>query len=128
MKLLLDTHAILWFTQDSPEMPEALKAQIESANCTTFVSIASIWEIAIKVSLGKLQLSAPIDTFVPALFQRNGFRLLPIQIEHTLKVATLPYHHKDPFDRILIAQSLVEATQIASADVLFDSYGVDRHW
>jgi PIN domain nuclease of toxin-antitoxin system len=78
--------------------------------------------------MGKLQLSAPIEVFIPALFQRNGFRLLPLRVEHTLKVATLPFHHKDPFDRVLIAQSLVEAIPIISIDAIFDAYGVDRSW
>lgn len=128
MNLLLDTHSILWFADDSPQMPEALKVLIESDECTTFVSIASVWEIAIKVSLGKLQLSAPIEVFVAALFQRNGFQLLPIRVEHALRVAVLPFHHKDLFDRILVAQSLVEAMPIASVDTALDAYGVNRRW
>ncbi len=128
MNLLLDTHSILWFVEDAPQMPASLKAFIERDDITKFVSVASIWEIAIKASLGKLSLSAPLDVFVAALFQRNGFLLLPVRIEHTLKVATLPFHHKDPFDRILIAQSLVEAMPIASVDAVFDAYGVERRW
>ncbi len=78
--------------------------------------------------MGKLQLSAPIEVFLPALFERNGFQLLPVSVEHTLRVAALPFHHKDPFDRILVAQSLVEAMPIASVDIALDAYGVDRHW
>ena len=128
MNLLLDTHAVLWFTDDSPQMPDPIKLLIEREDCTKFVSIASVWEIAIKVSMGKLQLSAPIDMFISALFRRNGFLLLPVRVEHTLKVASLPFHHKDPFDRILIAQSLVEPMPIASIDAIFDAYGVERRW
>jgi PIN domain nuclease of toxin-antitoxin system len=128
VNLLLDTHAVLWFADDSPQMPEPLKALIEQDDCLKYVSIASVWEIAIKVSTGKLTLSAPIEEFIPALFRRNGFLLLPVRVEHALRIASLPFHHKDPFDRLLIAQSLVEKMPIASIEAIFDLYGVERRW
>jgi len=109
-------------------MPESIKALIEREDCVVFDSIVSIWEMAIKVGLGKLQLFVPIEVFVPTLFLRNGFRILRMRVDHTLKVAAFPIPHKDPFDRILIAQSLVESIPIASADTLFDAHGAHRVW
>ena len=128
MSLLLDTHVVVWFTEDSPRLPERLKSKIENDYETIFVSIASIWEIAIKVSIGKMQLSMPLDNWVEQLFEPGRFILLPINLDHIQKVATLPFHHKDPFDRLLIAQSLVESIPVVSIDSNFDAYGVERLW
>ncbi len=93
-----------------------------------FLSIASVWEMVIKVSMGKLDLSQPFDLFIPNQLLLNNINLLDISISHTLRVATLPFHHRDPFDRLLIAQSLVEGLPIISMDSIIDAYGVTRLW
>ncbi len=90
--------------------------------------MASAWELAIKVSTGKLTLAQPLPLFLPDQLQRNTLQLLPITLPHILHVATLPFHHRDPFDRLLIAQSLIEPIPIISADAVFDGYGVQRLW
>lgn len=93
-----------------------------------FLSIASVWEMAIKVSLSKLDLSQPFDLFIPNQLLLNDITLLDITVSHTLCVATLPFHHRDPFDRLLIAQSLVEGMPVIGIDSVFDAYGVNRLW
>jgi PIN domain nuclease of toxin-antitoxin system len=90
--------------------------------------MASIWEMAIKVSLGKLQTSQPFELFLPSQLITNNFSVLDIAISHALRVASLPFHHRDPFDRLLIAQSLVENWPIIGTDSQFDAYGVTRIW
>ena len=92
------------------------------------VSIASIWEIAIKVAVGKIQLGEPARTFLPREITRNNFDLLPISLEHAAAVESLPMHHRDPFDRLLIAQAMIEQVEIVSIDPAFDSYPVRRKW
>ena len=82
MKLLLDTHALLWFVEDDPHMPEAMKTLIEAEEHEKYVSVASIWELAIKVGLGKLTLKRPIEIYLPDIIQKNGFRILPISVSH----------------------------------------------
>jgi PIN domain nuclease of toxin-antitoxin system len=92
------------------------------------VSPASYWEIAIKISVGKYSLAVPYEDFFRGAIDDNGFRLLPIEPRHTAALTTLPYHHKDPFDRLLIAQAMVEGVPLVSADSAFDAYGVTRLW
>ncbi len=128
MQILLDTHAFLWFTRASPELSEKAKELIEDAENDLFLSIASPWETGIKVSTGKLTLGRPADIFFEDRMQRSGIALLPITLAHIACVSTLPMHHRDPFDRMLIAQSLTENIPILSADAAFDPYGVQRLW
>ena len=128
MNLLLATHSFLWFVFGDPQLSAAAKSHIEDTNNTNYLSIVSVWEMAIKVSIGKLPLSQPLDVFIPDQLQRNGIQLLPARLPHVLHVATLPFHHRDPFDRLLAAQSLVEPMPVVSADALFDPYGVVRIW
>ncbi len=97
MKLLLDTHTFLWFIAGSPNLSVSARNAIEDAADDKFVSIASIWETAIKVSIGKITLTAPFDDLFPHQLQINGFELLPVRVEHTSVVTTLPFHHRDPF-------------------------------
>lgn len=92
------------------------------------MSVASLWEIAIKVSIGKLALSAPFATLIPHQLSINGFELLRLEIAHAAALINLPFHHRDPFDRLLIAQALVEQMQIVSADSTFDAYQTSRLW
>lgn len=121
--MLIDSNALLWFVAgDSKRISRALRAQIE-AEATT-VSVASLWEIAIKTALGKL--AAPDD--LPAKVEQLGFYLLPVTADHAWQVRRLPLHHRDPFDRLLIAQAQVERLPVFTADSLFDAYDVVAIW
>jgi PIN domain nuclease of toxin-antitoxin system len=122
MKLLLDTHVFLWFIMGSPHLSAEARALIEDEKNRKFISVASLWEIAIKSSIGKLSLSAAFDQLIPQQLSLNGFELLPIEIAHLATVTTLPFHHRDPFDRLLIAQAMTEQMPIVSSDSAFDAY------
>lgn len=123
---LLDTHTFIWFSENAPNLPVTLKEQIEFAD-RVYVSIASLWEIAIKISIGKLTLQgdyAGIEAQLPA----SGILLLPISFADTVRVLDLPFHHRDPFDRILIAQAINYSLALVSRDEVFDAYDVQRLW
>ena len=126
MKLLLDTHIFLWFIMGSLTLSTPARDLIEDEANEKFLSVASLWEIAIKYSLGKLSLSAPFDKLIPHQLSLNGFELLNISMDHVTMVATLPFHHRDPFDRLLIAQAAVEKMPIVSIDAVFDAYSITR--
>ena len=128
MRLLLDTHAFLWFIMGSPNLSPAARALVEDGANERFLSVASLWEMAIKVSIGRLTLSAPYDVLIPDQLSLNGIELLGIEVAHAAAVSTLPFHHRDPFDRLLIAQALVEGMSVISIDAAFDSYSVKRLW
>ena len=130
MKLLLDTHTFLWLVEGNPNLTAAARAGLADPANELFLSIASIWELAIKISSPKPQLTLtdPLDAYIakwPAIYQLN---LLPIQLPHALYVVGLPNHHRDPFDRILIAQALVEGMTLVSGDSKFTSYPVTILW
>jgi len=126
--ILLDSHAFLWFVWDDPLLSPAAKQRIEDPANHKWVSVASCWEIAIKAGLGKLRLGEPTTTFLPRELATNHFSLLRIELAHATLVETLPPHHKDPFDRLLIAQAIIEKLPLVSADAVFDEYGVTRLW
>ncbi len=128
MNLLLDTHSLLWFLNEDPHLVPNAKALIEDSLNRKFVSMATCWEIAIKVGLKKLDLGEPVSTFLPRELLVNKFDLLHIELVHALHVEKLPRHHRDPFDRLLISQSIIEKIAIVSSDDKFDSYGVVRLW
>jgi PIN domain nuclease of toxin-antitoxin system len=128
VKILLDTHAFLWFIEDSPKLSTEARSVIEDGFNEPVLSVASLWEMAIKVSIGKLDLKKPFETFVPDQLELNGFDQLAISFDHIAAVAKLPFHHRDPFDRLLVAQALVEGIPLVSADDLLDAYGVIRLW
>ena len=128
MKLLLDTHALLWFIAGSSQLSATARNLIEDAANEKYVSIASLWETAIKISIGKMTLAAPFDVLFPHQLRVNGFELLPIKINHASAITTLPFHHRDPFDRILIAQAATEKMALVSIDAIFDDYSVTRLW
>ena len=128
MNLLLDTHSLLWFLNEDPHLVPNAKALIEDSLNRKFVSMATSWEIAIKVGLKKLDLGEPVSTFLPRELLVNKFDLLHIELVHALHVEKLPRHHRDPFDRLLVAQSVIEKIAIVSSDEKFDSYGVVRLW
>jgi PIN domain nuclease of toxin-antitoxin system len=126
--LLLDTHGLLWFVWDDPQLSSSAKALIEDPGNRKLVSIASCWEIAIKSGLGKLRLGSPCQAFLTREITRNNFELLPINLIHASQVEGLAPHHKDPFDRMLISQALTERISVVSSDTIFDQYGVHRLW
>lgn len=126
--LLLDTQAFL-FALNSPELiPLKTRKLFSNEAYELYLSIASIWEMSIKSSLGKLKLKTPLKEIIQTSIKESGLKILPIQTEHTYAVEELPFHHKDPFDRIIIAQSAVERMPIVSSDAVFDQYDVKRIW
>ncbi len=128
MRVLLDTHAFLWFVLNDAQLSTSARCLIEDPTTDVYISPASFWEIAIKVRLGKLDLRSPYDEFMQRGILGNDFTILAIEPRHTSVLTTLPMHHKDPFDRLLIAQAQVEKMAIAGADSEMDAYGVQRLW
>jgi len=128
MRLLLDTHAFLWWVEDAPELSRKARSEIASPDNECLLSLASCWEMAIKLSLGKLDLATAIDRFIPEQLAANGFQPLEIDLRHVFRVASLAFHHRDPFDRLLAAQALEDDLAIVSADPVFRKYGVKRVW
>ena len=127
MDLLLDTHALIWFFESDIQLSPIAKAAIENPLNRNYLSVASIWEIAIKQSIGKLSLSKPTHQVISHL-QNSGITFIPIETNHVLGVETLPLHHRDHFDRLIISQSLFLDFHLVSKDTIFDSYGVKRIW
>ena len=127
MNNLLDTHTFLWFLDDAPELSKRAKAIIENPQNKNHVSIASLFEIAIKTSLGKLNLEIPFAKLQNEA-EKNGFQILPITFEDTLRLSALPFHHRDPFDRIIISQALGGNLTLLSRDANFKKYGVNLLW
>lgn len=128
MMYLLDTHAFLWFVNDDDALSANARALIEAPENIIHLSIASLWEIAIKVSLGKLEAPSPLQDFLQTQLRANNITLSTLKIEYIGLVATLPFHHRDPFDRLIIAQSLTDDLPIIGKDDVFDTYGVKRYW
>lgn len=128
MRLLLDTHAWLWFVLGDSQISGRARKLIEDRDNEKLISPASYWELAIKISVGKYKLHQPYDAFVQGSIAANGFLILPIEPRHTAVLTTLPFHHRDPFDRLLIVQAMVEAIPILSNDSAFDAYAVTRMW
>jgi PIN domain nuclease of toxin-antitoxin system len=128
VRLLLDTHAFLWFITADPLLSTAAKALIADPDNEVLVSPASYWEIAIKVSIGKYPLSVPYETFITKGIDGNGFKVLPIEPKHTAMLTAMPFHHRDPFDRLLVAQAQAEKIPLVSADAILDQYGITRLW
>jgi PIN domain nuclease of toxin-antitoxin system len=126
--LLLDAHALLWFLGDDPSLSPTAKALIRDPANHKLVSVATCWEIAIKVGLRKLNLGESATTFLPRELASNGFDLLGIDLTHATFVESLPPHHKDPFDRLLVAQALIGKLPVVSVDAQFDPYAITRLW
>ena len=127
MKLLLDTHTLLWFQGGDRRLSRAARRAIEADEAELVVSAATVWEMAIKASLGRLRLSDPVDAYVAEKITQ-GYRTLAISWAHAAKVESLPWHHRDPFDRLLAAQALTEKLPLVTRDRLFRKYGVDVVW
>lgn len=126
MTLLLDTHALIWFLGDDTRLPASTRTQIETTP-TVLISTASLWEIAIKANIGKLTLSAPFSTIEPNLIAL-GITQLPITFRDLEIYLSLPLHHRDPFDRILIAQATNHSLSLVSQDTQMDAYAIERLW
>jgi PIN domain nuclease of toxin-antitoxin system len=126
--VLLDTHSFIWFNMNDARLTAAARRVIADANNQVFVSPASYWEIAIKISKGKFTLAAPYEVFWQKGIDDNAFDILPIELRHTSQLVSMPFHHKDPFDRLLVAQALTERVALVSDDSMLDAYGINRIW
>lgn len=124
MRLLLDTHVLLWWVHDSSRLRADTRATIGDPANELLWSAASTWELGIKLQLGKLRLEEPLQTFVSRMLRSQALTPLAVQHEHAVRVAELPPIHRDPFDRMLVAQSLVETVPLLTADVQLQAYGV----
>lgn len=128
MRLLLDTHTFLWFLLDDPRLSATARAVIVDPLNDVEISPASYWEIAIKIRLRKYALPEPYQVFMEREIAANELHILAIEPRHTALLTTLPFHHKDPFDRLLIAQAIAEGVPIVGADSTFDRYPITRIW
>jgi PIN domain nuclease of toxin-antitoxin system len=128
MRALLDTHSFLWFITGDTRLSHHAHTIIADFDNEFVLSIASLWEIGIKVSLGKLTLLRPFEEIIPAELHKHEIGILPIEFQHLIQIVTLPFHHRDPFDRLIIAQGLVEGLPIVSADPAFADYPVKVIW
>ena len=128
MKLLLDTHTLLWFALGDSQLSAQARGLIDDPAHDMWVSPASDWEIAIKIRLGKYTLPDRYEDFMQKAIAGNGFEVLPVEVKHTAVLTTLPLHHRDPFDRLIIAQAMVEDISVISNDDAFDAYPVRRLW
>ena len=128
MRLLLDTHTFIWWAAGHPSLPGSARKRISESQDPIFVSAASAWEMAIKVSLGRLASAADLISDFEGSLRAEYFLSLPITAEHGIRAGLLPAPHKDPFDRMLIAQAQAENLAIVSNDEIFDQYGIRRLW
>ncbi len=131
MRILIDTHTFIWYTGASSNLTPQAKNLIASETADVFISIVSIWEISIKVALGKLEIEGDFDQLLN-VFSKYDIEILPLDFTHTVRQSSMPFHHKDPFDRMIAAQALVEEIDLISLDDVFDRYfegsGVKRIW
>ncbi len=127
MKLLLDTHTFIWFINGDNRLSEKARNEITKSSNSKFISIVSIWEMAVKISLGKLKINYPFKDIIRQI-EQNGFEILGVIFEHTDLVSRLEFHHRDPFDRLLIAQAIWGKMTIISKDEMFRKYGVKLTW
>lgn len=130
MRVMLDTHAMFWYVEGDSQLSVTARSLIQNLSNEILVSPASYWEIAIKVSLGKWTLNRPYEDFMGLVLDQYGFQILPIQPSHTAHLAGLafPPDHKDPFDRLIVSQAIVEGISVVSADAKLDAYPVHRLW
>ncbi len=128
MKILLDAHALLWFLFGDARLSAQARGWIEAPDSEIFVGFAAVCKIALGVGAGQLTISQPLDLFFRDQMAVNGFRFLPLTVAQIVRVGSLPLHSSEPFDRLLAAQSLLQAMPLVSANPVFDSYGVTRLW
>ena len=131
MQYLIDTHVFLWFVSQSKELSPTARTLIENGKNEVFISIASLWEISIKTAIGKLTINGKYETVIDDV-NDNSMQILPINFAHTVEQNRLPFHHRDPFDRIIVSQAIVENMNFISADAIFDDYlkgsSIKRTW
>jgi PIN domain nuclease of toxin-antitoxin system len=127
VKLLLDTHALLWFAADDRRLGRRAQRAMESADAELYISAATVWEMAIKCSVGRLALPSHVDRYVGDKLN-EGYRMLPVEWSHAAAVEQMPWHHRDPFDRLLAAQALVEEMPVVTRDRVFRKYGLETVW
>ncbi|HEV2149240.1 MAG TPA: type II toxin-antitoxin system VapC family toxin [Longimicrobiaceae bacterium] len=127
-RFLLDTHTFVWFIGADPRLSAQARAVVEEPESELFLSVASLWEIAIKFSLGKLALARPFAEFIPEQLERQSIGVLGVEIPDLAVVSKLPLHYRDPFDRLIIAQASTRELPIVGVDETFDLYGVVRIW
>jgi PIN domain nuclease of toxin-antitoxin system len=128
MPYLLDTHTLIWLFENNPQLSDRAKLIIVDENNELFISIASLWEMTIKSSLGKLDLSLPLSELFAQKLIPSDIQILPIQLQHLAILQELPFHHRDPFDRIIIAQAIAENLTLLSTDRTFENYRVTCDW
>lgn len=128
MRVLLDTHALVWALAEPDRLSSRARAALADPATVAFVSLVSAWELAILQGLERVRLQVPLAALFTEGLAALGIQLLPIRLAHIAGVAALPQHHRDPFDRLLAAQALIEGVPLASADPIFDAYGVNRIW
>lgn len=128
MRVLLDTHSFLWLVTDDDSLSELARSVFLNPDSTLFVSAVTGFEISVKFSLGKLRLSEPPREFIENRLRNNALTALPVTLPHTYRLAGLPFHHRDPFDRLLVAQGLEEDMPILSTDTVLSEYGIERMW
>ncbi len=131
MNRLLDTHTLIWLFDGSDKLSKRAKQEIENPDNALFVSAASFWEIAIKISIGKIEMDLSMED-LQKLARINEIEILPVRVEHTFLLRTLPFHHKDPFDRLIFSQAITGGMSLLSSDEMFDPYfkgsGLERIW
>ena len=128
MNLILDTHVFIWWADEPERLSANALLALEDKNNRLFFSLIGIWEIQIKTQLGKMKLSLPLKDLIDSQEKANGLEILPITREHIFAVDILPFHHKDPFDRLLVAQGIVEKVTIVTADPKLSDYSVSLLW
>ena len=128
MRILLDTHVLIWLVEGDKNLSTLARSAIEDEDNSLYLSIASLWEITIKLSLGKLDLQLSVDEMVESFLIPGGIEILQIETSHLSILRDLPLHHRDPFDRLIIAQAQAEKMTLISADGVFDLYDVDLRW
>ena len=128
MKLLLDTHVFIWWDQEPARLPARVESLCTDPENTLLLSIASVWEMQIKLMLDKLRLRGPLSQVIEQQRDNNDLQILPIELRHVWALANLPHHHGDPFDRLLIAQSLVEDLTLVTADQRLRAYPLTTLW
>ncbi len=126
MRILLDTHILIWWDLTPEKLSATARQRLENRKDTFILSAASLWEMQIKIAIGKLTLRLPLADLVREQCDKNGFEILPITLNHVLALENLPFRHKDPFDRLLIAQAQAENLPLLSADSVFDLYSIQR--
>ncbi len=124
MKLLLDTHIFIWWADEPEKLSPAVTSALENETNELILSLVSIWEIQIKVQLGKLKLKQPLKELIVSQQEANDLQLLPIELAHVLALDTLPFHHRDPFDRLLVAQSMIQNMALVTADDMLTAYPI----